>query len=159
MYGFFILFSLVFAGVGSLLISVDKSRQTECSETAQGRIVEIKKRNTIKGWRCAPVVEYLVNGEKVRKTSTLLKTSTNLNVGDSVVVHYSPRTGEMWIQEYDGHFTLMLGIIFFFAGAMVGILVVLAGILGIRGRWLKGVIIFFILGEGFIFLIGMAEGF
>lgn len=156
---FFIVFSFIFMGVGGLLISVDRSQQAECAETAQGTIVEIQKSRSIKKWRHRPVVEYLGNGEKVRAISTLSKSSTNLKVGDSVVVHYSPRTGEMWIEGYDDRFILLLGVAFAFTGTMIGLLVLVAGILGRRGRVLKGVIIFFAAGEGLLLIKGMVEGF
>lgn len=156
---FFLLFSVLFIGVGCVMLSVERNQQAECSETAQANIVEIKDRHSGKHWRHAPVVTYMANGEMVKVTAKTWKTSTNLKVGDAVTVHYSPRTEELWIEGYDGHFSLMLAIPFLYTGAMIGLLVLVAGILGIRGRVLKGTIIFFALGLGLIWIVTMVNAF
>lgn len=154
---FWILFSIAFLGIGIQFIFNHRNRLSGCSQTVQGTIVELNKRTFSKGRKYTPVVEFAVNGNMVKVTSSLTKSSTSLKVGDNVIVHFNPQTGDMWIEGYDNNFTAyLLGVILAFPGTMIGLLVVLGGILGIRGRILNGLIIFSFIGEitcGLIFII------
>lgn len=120
-----LLFCLIFAGVGILLLVMNHKKKTICTYQLTATVIENRPHRSSKGRvTYAPVYQYYYNGQEYTKISTTSSRPPVFHVNDTVEFWIDPKNPETYFVPKDKT-SQILGIIFTAVGIITFIICVI----------------------------------